>query len=251
MLAAAPLAAQEAAVIGGWALPEGTVVTSESLSTSSMRAGRSTIKGRTTDVTTTVIDSVAAGRFIRARQRLDAQDSRSTQDGRPMPRTPDPMLGLWVIMERTAEGWTQRPDDWRPTPEQRDEMGFIGTMEDVEYPLQPLAVGETFVVPDSALRQLYDGATDGPHRLTVTLDSLGTLDGAPVAYLTQEVDVHVVDEDGFGMTMDMHARIVRRLDWMLDVETVWTGPISYVFPSGGRVSGTMTMQISQAATLPE
>ena len=250
-LVATPLAAQESAVIGGWALPEGAVVRTESVNASSVQAGASVIKSRIEESAVTTIDSVADGQFVRARQTLEREDRRSLRDGRPMPSSPDPLLGLSVVMERTATGWTQRANGWRPNAAQRDEMGPMGTMEDVEYPERPLAVGETIVVPDSALRQLYDGATDGPHRLTVRLDSLGTVGGAPVAYLTQEVEVAIEDDEGFGMTMDMRASIVRRLDWMLDVETLWSGDITYSFPGGGSVPGTMTMRMTQTATLPE
>lgn len=253
LFAAAPVLAQEAAVLGGWALPEGTTVISVSQTQSASAAqlsGRSLkILSLSNDSTQTILDRVEGGRLMRAVQTDLASERQSTVNGVPSPpRSPDPMLGRPVVIERRGDEWRQRPDGWRPTAEQREALADAVSLDDAEYPTTPLAVGDTYVVPDSALRRVYVEATDGPHRLTVRLGSLGTRDGAPVAYITQEVQVEVGDPEAL-FTMDMTARIVRRLDWMLDVETVWEGETTTTYPEV-TFSGSMRRTTRQTAHLP-
>ena len=81
------------------------------------------------------------------------------------------------------------------------------------------------------------------------LDSLGTFGGGPAAFLTQDVRVTVDLGDGT-MEMDMTARIVRRLDWMLDVRTEWEGPVAFRYPDFD-MTGTMRYVAEQTAVLPE
>jgi len=253
LLLGASAAAQEAAVLGGWALPEGAVVRSEStLQTDAVliaNGGRIPFTREGTDLLTTTMERTTADGVQRALQRLEAEAAKTWVGGSRVPVDPDPLLGRPVTIERTADGWARSARGWTPDAAAREALADAGSLDDAEYPARPVAVGETVVVPDSALRVVYENALDGPHRLTVRLDSLGTVGGAPVAYLTQEVAV-VVGTDGGTFHMDMAARIVRRLDWMLDVETVWEGAIRSVYPEF-EIEGTMRSEMTQTVELPE
>lgn len=253
LVLAAPAGAQESAVLGGWALPEGAVVRSESTTETDavLRANGETIpfSRESTDLVTTTMERTSPEGVQRALQRLDVSFAKTRINGSRTPPSPDPLLGREVSIERTADGWTRSARGWTPDDQARAALDAGGSLDDAEYPARPLAVGETVVVPDSTLRLVYQNVLDGPHRLTVRLDSLGTVDGAPVAYLTQEVGVEV-GIDGGTFRMDMTGRIVRRLDWKLDVETVWQGDVRSVYPEF-EIEGTMRMSATQTVDLPE
>lgn len=249
---AAPVLAQESVVLGGWALPEGAVVRSESTVATDavLRANGGTIpfSSESTDLVTTTMERASSEGVQRALQRLDVSFAKTWIDGLRTPASPNPLLGREVSIERTADGWTRSARGWSPDAEARTALDDASSLDDAEYPARPMAVGETTVVPDSTLRVVYQNVLDGPHRLTVRLDSLGTVDGAPVAYLTQEVGVEV-GIDGGTFRMDMTGRIVRRLDWKLDVETVWEGDVRSVYPEF-EIEGTMRMAATQTVDLP-
>ena len=249
-LAAAAPSAQ--VVLGGWALPEGAVVESTTMVELDQVVSEGDravpFESLARDRSRTVIDRVEGGRLSRATQRVETSTSKTLVEGRSAPDAPDVLLGRPVVVERTASGWRQRADGWAPTPEQQDALDDETSLDDAEYPSRPVAVGETVVVPDSALRAVYHGATPGPHRLTVRLDSVGTWGGGPAAFVTQEVSVAVADGDGT-LRMDMTARIVRRLDWLLDVRTVWEGRTT--FDDGeATTAGFMRYTATQTVTLP-
>ncbi|WP_412060806.1 hypothetical protein [Rubrivirga sp. IMCC45206] len=252
-LALVAAASAQTVEVGGWALAEGAVVRSASVTglEAVVRGpgGEVAFGRRALEVATTTIDRVEAGRLMRAVQRLESASAKATVDGAPAPPgDPDPLLHRAVVIERTADGWRKRADGWQPTPDQLAALDEAISLDDAEYPTR-MTVGETVVVPDSALRAVYLGAAPGPHRLTVRLDSVGTFEGGPAAFLTQTVGVTVGDP-GETMRMDMTARIVRRLDWRLDVRTEWEGPVR--FEQGGLViEGRMTQSATQTATLPD
>ena len=247
----APAVAQEAAVLGGWALPEGAVVRSVSAVTMEGAVeGTVPINSQESEVTRTTMARVEGGRLTRAVQRIESATSKVFVDGSRIPSDADPLLGRDVAVVRDGGGWRREPLGWRPSPEAEAELADPVSLDDAEYPARPVAVGETVEVGDAALRAVYPGAVAGPHRLTVRLDSLGTFEGGPAAFLTQEVGVTVDVGEGGTMRMDMTARIVRRLDWMLDVQTEWEGPISFDYPEVS-VDGTMRYLGTQTVTLPD
>ena len=239
---------------GDWTLPEGTTVTSKSTTTfdGEFAIGRQTLRVQdaSSDVTRTVMDSVANGRLMRAVQTLESVRRRFSADGQPVPSDLDPMLGRAVRMQREGDRWTQSPLGWRPDEAQKREMAEPFTLDDAEYPAHPLAVGETYEVPDAVIPLVYTGATSAPRRLTLRLDSLGTVGDVPVAHLTQTVLVTVDTGDGDTMTMDMTAQVVRHLGWMLDVKTRWQGDIT-VHSSEGTMTGAMDYRETQTAALPD
>lgn len=251
-LLASPGVAQDAAVLGGWALPEGAVIESVVATATQAVAQQG---GLTFDTESgsfermvSHIDRVEDGRLMRSVRRVTAVSSKAVVDGTAMPPDPAPLLGRDVAVTRTGDGWAQEPVGWTPDADARAALDEPISLGDPQYPTRPVAVGETVEVADAVIRDIYPSAIEGPHRLTVRLDSLGTVDGAPVAYLTQDVDVTVALDQGT-MRMDMVARIVRRLDWMLDVETEWTGPVSFAF-GPVTMEGTMTFISTQTARLP-
>ena len=251
-LPALSVAAQDV-VLGGWSLPEGAVV--QSVSSSSLRAefrGSGAVlpvKSETSEVSTTTIDRVAGGRLERAVQRLDKLRETTHVAGNLVPSSPDSRLGRAVSIERGPAGWHHAALGWTPDDEAQAALDDGGSLDDAEYPRRPVAVGETVVVPDSALRVVYPDATAGPHRLTVRLDSVGTFQGGPAAFVTQHVSV-VENVEGGTMRMEMDAQIVRRLDWLLDVRTVWAGEVTFTY-TDSVVEGTMRWESEQTVELPE
>jgi len=251
VLAALPVAAQEAD-LGGWTLPEGAVVTSTSLVT--MRGnvvgpgGEVTFQDQHSETLETTIDGVEGGRLVRAVQRVEASEAKTFIGGARTPVEPDPLLGRTVVTRRDGEGWQREPVGWRPSEAAQNALDEPVTLDDAEYPERPVAVGETVRVDAETIHRVYLNATPGDHALTVTLDSLGTFEGGPAAFLSQEVSVTVDLGEGT-MEMDMTARIVRRLDWKIDVWTVWEGPVVIDFGEA-RIEGTMRFEGTQEVTLP-
>ena len=253
LLLALSASAQESAVLGGWALPEGTVVQStmslETVGTLSEGGVAVAFEEGFVEVHETRLDVVEDGRLMRAVQRLRSSSSKVRFDGVPAPTHPDPLLGRAVSIERVDNGWVQRAAGWLPTSEQQAALDESISLDDSEYPVHAIRVGETVEVDQETIRETYVDVAPGEHLLTVRLDSLGTVDGAPVAYITQEVGVTLLF-DGGTMRMDMTARIVRRLDWMIDAETEWSGPIRYAFDDGVSMEGTMRYSGAQTVRLP-
>ena len=251
-LAALPVAAQ-GVVLGGWALPEGAVV--KSTSTSVMRGrvaapgGPVPVEQHTGNESVTQIDRVEGGRLTRAVQRTVASETKLFMAGSRLPSEPDPLVGRMVAVVRDGDGWRQEPVGWRPSAAAREALDEPATLDDAEYAARPVAVGETVEVDAQTLRRVYLDATDGDHHLTVTLDSVGTFGGGPAAFLTQRVGVTTAF-DGGTMRMDMTARVVRRLDWKLDVRTVWEGPVAIAMDAV-TITGTMRYEAEQAVTFPE
>ncbi|OZC04272.1 hypothetical protein [Rubricoccus marinus] len=251
--AAAPALAQESAILGGWTLPEGAAVITTSRTQSSGIAksatGQAKFVSQTYDSTLTVMAEVEGGQLTQALQTEKASESRFLVNGRPTgPPRASVMHGLPVAIARDDRGWQKVPVGWQPDAKQQAALDDKISLDDADYPATPMAVGQTYVVPDSLLRQVYVSATDRPHRLTVRLDSLGTYGGAPAAFITQEVQVEVGEPDAL-MTMDMTARIVRRLDWMLDVRTEWSGETTGTYP-GYTTSGGMRYTSEQKVLMP-
>ena len=249
-MAALPAAAQGAAVLGGWALPEGAVVTSSSTTSARLDMAGQPVESQAADESVTTIDGVEDGRLVRAVQRLEASVEKTLVGGFPVPSDPDPLLGRAVVIERDGDGWRRRALGWAPSGAALEALDAPISLDDAEYPDRPVAVGETVEVPADVLRRVYPGATaDGDHRLTVTLDSLGMFEGGPAAFLTQEVHVTTADDD-VTMRMDMTARIVRRLDWGIDVRTVWDGAVAYDLGPVA-MEGTMRHEARQSVELPD
>ena len=138
-------------------------------------------------------------------------------------------------------------DGWRPSAEQREALAEPTTLDDAEYPAR-MAVGQTIEVPRDAIARVYFSLADGPQRLTVRLDSVGTVGGAPVAYLTQAVDVTMGGD--FATHMAMTARIVRRLDWRIDVSTRWNGRMSTDYGTAV-IRGVADHSATQTVRLPD
>ena len=253
VLLALSASAQEAAVLGGWALPEGAVVEStmslETVGTMAVPGAEVAYQQGVVEVHETRLDAVEAGRLMRATQRLRSSSSKTRVDGVPTPTDPDVLLGRAVSIVRTEGGWARRAAGWTPGPDEQAALDESVSLDDPEYPARAVAVGETVEASQATIRETYIDVAPGTHRLTVRLDSLGTVDGAPVAYVTQEVGV-TLQFDGDTMRMDMTARIVRRLDWMIDVETEWSGPVRFAFADGTTMTGTMRYSGAQTVALP-
>ena len=239
--------------IGGWTLPEGTVVTTTSnmtyKATMSVGGDEAPYRLATRDSLTTRIDRLRDGRLHRAVQQTALDETTVQMAGRDLPPQSSPLLGRWVTVERTEDGWTRSAPGWTPNREQRDALAAPVSLDDDEYPLR-MAVGQTVRVSQDAIGRVYAGASDALHRLTVRLDSVGTVGGAPVAYLTQDVDV-TVEDDEIVTRMQMRARIVRRLDWRLDVETHWTGRMTTTLDEDFVIDGYADHRMEQSAAPPE
>jgi hypothetical protein len=231
---AAPGRAQEV-VLGGWALPEGAVVTSVGRLDSEMAAyveGQDEpafeVASHARDSIHTTVGVVTDGRLMEAEQlvarfvRADEVSVGGAVAGREEHR---PLEGKTVRFVRDGERWARTLVGAEPTPEEAARLADHATLDDVEYPLRPVRVGEAWEVDSTAIAALYGDLAPGhtPH-LTVRLDSLGTYEGGPAAFLSQDVEVVVRHAGGALVGLAMHARIVRRLDWRVDVLTAWEGP---------------------------
>ena len=107
--------------------------------------------------------------------------------GRPMPH---PVTGLPLRLTLGPDGtWTARPRDREPTADEADYLAGTYPFElasEPLYPREPVAVGDEWDVASDALNA-WQGPLDetAENAYRVRLDSLGVLNGRPVAFLTE------------------------------------------------------------------
>lgn len=235
-LAAGTVSAQEV-VLGGWTLPEGAVLTTtvreegDAVMTfrvlgvpDSMRSFASTDAA-----TRDVVYGVEGGRPVEMRYTIlrEAHHQDLSRLGRVVQRTDTegPLVGLALRAVLHGDEWTHEALDATLTPEQEAALADRSGSGSYDYPEHAVHVGQTWDVDHAALTALYgDLDPDHPNRLTLRLDSLGRYEGVDVAYISRNCDV-VTLEEGLRMEMRLEGRVIRRLDWKVDVLTTWEGAL--------------------------
>ncbi len=227
--AAAP---RDAVVLGGWTLPVGTVVVQRSHSestqdwdTSADPSGRHWTEHTTHDsVVERRIDAVGdhgptrvTERFVEAGgDRWNTAGSLSTD----REAYTDTRAGTAVVYTARGAGWSVAPAD-RPRGgvtknETEDYIRPVG-IDHAEYLWdRPIAVGETWAFGAELIGRGYRNLDpDRPQRLVFRLDSLGTWEGHPVAWLSYDMIVNQRGES-WSSVQQMSGTITRCLDLFLD-----------------------------------
>lgn len=229
LLTAAAASAQSTVTLFNRPLPAGTVVRGQSTMTQEGEVSTDDVAltlasaGRSVQLTT-ILESSPDG-TVRDRAVVVADTTWERMADEPLSVRVGPLQGLPVLHTLGPDGHARRrADGWTPTPEQADALDSPSPRRDAELPRRAIRVGETVVVSRKTMAQAYGRIDpDMPAELTVRLDSVGTHDGHPAAFLTETVVVTVPVGDGFLVDMAMTGQIVRRLDLDLTVQTHWEG----------------------------
>ncbi len=242
---ALPAAAQEV-VLSGWVLPRGTVVTGVGLREVNLAMTLDSRPDLTFDVVETTEDSVRAvihdvkgGHIAEIRQTI-ARNTRRTEtrhDGQLVSRTEEegPLTGATIRVVRRRGVWQRELLQGTPTPEETEELDVHVNYDYPQYPARPVRVGEAWDVDRATMAELFGDLDPAyPSRLTVRLDSVGTYEGGPAAFLTETCDVATLDGEGGRNALRLQTAVVRRTDWRVDVLNVAEGTIrqEVVTPDG-------------------
>lgn len=247
LLIAFPARAQEAdpegVMLQGWALPEGSSITSTSqlLRRAEVRFFAATA-GTTADTTGDAVRvlSVYTRRDDSLRsEMLEVDDAgprkvdqfvmisdilEDVHEGEEIVergRRANPLSGTRFILERAEDGsWSHR--FVRPEEPSDEEIAALSAarfdFRSPQYPERPVQIGEEWNVDRDALVSMYgELAHDAEQRMTLRLDSTGTFMDRPVAYLSYGLDVTLQPSPDVRMHRREHGVVVRRLDLLVDV----------------------------------
>jgi hypothetical protein len=243
---AAPVRAQDPAaqtvVLSGWALPEGTSITSSShvvrrakvrqfdspeamVATSPEPLVELDVFTAHADSVHTSFEAVDEAGPVRVERYVFISDIlEDVHQGDQIldrSRHPNPLSGTHYTAERTAEGaWQRRflrPAD--PTEAQMSALGELRfDFDSPHYPAHPVAVGGEWNVDADGLVRLFGELEPGhTQRMTFRLDSTGAFVGQPAAFLSYGLEVTTRLDDGVLMTQKEVGIVVRLLDWLVDV----------------------------------
>ncbi|MEM8559150.1 MAG: hypothetical protein AAGG50_15120 [Bacteroidota bacterium] len=199
------------------------------------------------DSTSTDILRVQDGQLQAVRQHIVSGTETSLQqvDNLPSRRSEEDLAYAGLVYEATRDGdvWTAEPLV-EPTEAQQvilDAVAEVNFFDDLEYPTTPVAVGESWTVGVEVLEQLHGPRNrNAEHAQTIPLDSLGTFEGGPAAFLSYELE----SEDAGGLGEVSRGIVIRRLDLMIDVVRLRVGTR---YGSGGntREDGTTFTSTSE------
>ena len=229
---AAPEATPEGVVLGGWSLPAGSVVVQQGYTGWSHdwapggdgRTGAGTQHYTFVESTEFHLDVVGDRGPTRVTEHIlraggaHWESSGSTRS--PDVRYDDDTEGQAVVYTAREEVWDavlagQRPGEKRPTW-LVDRLRPIA-VDHAEYLWdRPIRVGETWSLGAELIARGYDDLdATRPQRLVFRLDSVGTWEGHPVAWLSYDMLLHQRTTDWTSRT-EMTGTVTRCLDLFLD-----------------------------------
>ena len=251
LIVAASASAQDGVVLNGWVLPEETEVvlvggiTFEQQWTMAWEDGTLgflDLRESDLDSTRLRIEVIEDGHLTRAtrhyvRSRRSTEVESTAGWDAVAVDVPSPMEGQRLRFARDGDNWLRTLLDVTPTDEQRDFIeGFLVPEEVIQpiYPWAPVEVGQAWTVGHEVLGRLYpDLADDAPQRLTMRLDSTGTHEGHPAAFLTFDLETtRALPEEGRSTRYEQ-GHVVRLLDLFVNA--------AYVSEGTARLAGSMTM----------
>jgi hypothetical protein len=219
----------DAIVLSGWHLdPDAIVCGIATIRRSSWfdLPGEVPFELRSTGTISACSDSLTAlgGQLVRAVQTVTQWDVMEEEWGGKtlISAAPDPypLLGDRVVIEQTGDGWAYSLESGTPTDEQAELLPerYVFELDDAEYPRAPIAVGDEWDVPRSVLEWRYGTLDlDEPSWSRLRLDSLGTFDGAPAAFLSGELSIVAYPSPDLRTEIAGVVQRVRRLDLRIDV----------------------------------
>lgn len=261
--------------LGGWALPEGTVVESvvalDAQTEWAMTDGQGDVAAFTKydtmrDTVRTVVTEVVGGALQALTESHVGGERRSRHvvGARTVRDDREPVVGVGhpVRVERSGAGWRYTPTTDAP-PDAL--LAFLDEMQDVapDYVFNPALersarVGESWDVPVGVQMQMRPGLLrDREQRYRVRLDSVGTWGGYRVAFLSTETDQVTSFGEGTQRVRG-RGRYVRRLDVRVNVvadveqavEAEAPGTFSDGSPFRAVLSGTRRFRVVQTVRTP-
>lgn len=232
----------EGAVLRGWGLPEGTVVTSATHlrrnadlhyldpATGDTLRTLEIFTLRTDSLRTVFLEVDGDGPRQIERYVIISDILEDIHEGAAIlerGRHPTPLSGTHYVAERRDDApWMRRfLDPAQPSPEQLEALGQVRFAFDApQYPHHRVRPGERWEVDSEVLARLHGDLVDGrPQRMTIELDSVSTYLGSPAAFLSYGLDVTVHRGDGLIVHTHEVGVIIRLLDRFVDVLSQWQG----------------------------